>query len=57
MPEIPDLEVESEGFGVWEIENYRSLSRKEHGPVFHSGAHPWFEEGHNSSQYLVANMS
>ena len=52
MPEIPDLEVESEGFGVWEIENYRSLSKREHGPLFHSGVHPWFEEGHSSASIL-----
>lgn len=41
LPEVPDLEIESEGVHTWEIENYRNLSKKEHGPIFQVGGHPW----------------
>ena len=41
MPQIPDLEIEAEGYDTWSIESYRSLAKKEHGPIFHVGGHPW----------------
>ena len=41
MPVLPDLEVEAEGYHTWHIENYRTLSKKEHGPVFEVGGYPW----------------
>lgn len=36
-----DLEIETEGHHTWNIENWRNLPRKEHGPVFEVGGHPW----------------
>lgn len=27
---------------TWTVENWRSLSKREHGPIFHAGGHPWF---------------
>lgn len=38
---ISDLDVESETIHTWNIENYRSLSKKERGPNFDCGGHPW----------------
>ena len=42
MPEIPDLEIESEGYSTWNIVRYRSLTKKERGPIFKVGGHPWY---------------
>jgi len=51
MPDLPDLEVESESFHTWEIEGWRTMMRREHGPVFKAGDHPWrvlfFPNGNN----------
>lgn len=41
LPKIPDLEIESEAVHTWNIENYRHLSKKERGPKFDCGGHPW----------------
>lgn len=42
LPKSPDLEVESEAVHTWNIENYRSLTKKERGPKFDCGGHPWY---------------
>lgn len=42
LPKSPDLESESEAVHTWHIENYRSLSKKERGPKFECGGHPWY---------------
>ncbi|MCJ1245607.1 hypothetical protein MMC30_002811 [Trapelia coarctata] len=51
LPEIPDLEIEAEGHNTWCIENYRSLAKREHGPIFQCGGFPWrillFPHGNN----------
>jgi ubiquitin carboxyl-terminal hydrolase 7 len=26
---------------TWHIEGWRSLAKKEHGPIFEAGGHPW----------------
>ncbi|KAL8985664.1 MAG: hypothetical protein Q9205_000678 [Flavoplaca limonia] len=41
LPLLPDLEPESESIYTWDIENYRSLTRKERSPKFDCGGHPW----------------
>ncbi|KAI9822475.1 MAG: hypothetical protein M1827_000194 [Pycnora praestabilis] len=41
LPEVPDQETESEVVFTWKIENWRSMNKKEHGPVFECGGHPW----------------
>lgn len=38
---IPDTEVEAEAHHTWHIERWRQLSRREQGPVFQAGGHPW----------------
>ncbi|KAG9246426.1 ubiquitin carboxyl-terminal hydrolase-like protein [Calycina marina] len=39
---------------TWEIKNWRSLARREHGPVFQAGGYPWrvlmFPSGNNVNQ-------
>lgn len=51
LPELPDLETDSEALHTWDIQRWRHLSRKEHGPVFHCGGNPWrvlfFPQGNN----------
>ncbi|KAF2140342.1 uncharacterized protein K452DRAFT_274048 [Aplosporella prunicola CBS 121167] len=41
MPELPDLETEAEAVHTWEIQEWRTMSRREHGPVFKCAGHPW----------------
>jgi len=41
MQEIPDQEIESEATHTWDIENWRNLGRREHGPTFKCGDSPW----------------
>ena len=41
LPLVPDLEVESEGHATWNIEDYRRLPKRVHGPSFEVGGHPW----------------
>ncbi len=41
LPELPDQETEAEAIHTWDIQNWRSLERREHGPIFHCGEHPW----------------
>lgn len=42
LPLLPDLEPESESIYTWDIENYRSLTRRERSPKFECGGHPWY---------------
>ena len=42
MIPMPELEIAYEGQNTWNIENYRSLSKKERGPTFEVGGHPWY---------------
>ncbi|KAI9798682.1 MAG: hypothetical protein M1833_004671 [Piccolia ochrophora] len=41
LQEIPDLETESEAVHTWQIEDWRRLPKKSHGPVFQCGGFPW----------------
>jgi ubiquitin carboxyl-terminal hydrolase 7 len=41
MPELPDQEIEAEVINTWELKDWRNLTRREHGPVFECGGHPW----------------
>ena len=42
LPLLPNLEPESESIYTWDIENYRSLTRKERSPKFECGGYPWY---------------
>jgi ubiquitin carboxyl-terminal hydrolase 7 len=59
MPELLDQETEAETYHTWEIKDWRSLIKREHGPLFECGGHPWrilmFPYGNNvefASLYL-----
>ncbi|KAF2626733.1 cysteine proteinase [Macroventuria anomochaeta] len=41
LPELPDQEAEAETHHTWEIKDWRTLMRKEHGPIFECGGQPW----------------
>ncbi|CAI6294669.1 unnamed protein product [Periconia digitata] len=41
LPELPDIETDIEVHHTWEIREWRTLTRREHGPVFQCGTHPW----------------
>lgn len=42
LPELPDQETETESVFTWKIENWRNLPKKERGPIFQCGGHPWW---------------
>ncbi|KAF1918723.1 hypothetical protein BDU57DRAFT_511450 [Ampelomyces quisqualis] len=59
LPELPDQETAAETVHTWEITDWRSLSKREHGPLFECAGHPWrilmFPYGNNvdfASLYL-----
>lgn len=59
LQELPDQETEAEGYDTWEITDWRNLNRREQGPIFKVGGHPWrilfFPYGNNvdfASLYL-----
>lgn len=41
LPKDPDLETEDETWHTWNIQDWRKLKKKEHGPVFQCGGSPW----------------
>ena len=41
MPALPEYETEAESFHTWDIQNWRQLPKRTHGPVFTCGGHPW----------------
>lgn len=34
---------------TWEIESWRSLSKREHGPIFQAAGFPWYAKGRKSN--------
>ncbi|KAK5144249.1 hypothetical protein LTR04_001636, partial [Oleoguttula sp. CCFEE 6159] len=56
LPENPDLETESQVVNTWDVEGWRSLPRRTHGPTFKCAGHPWrilcFPYGNNSSESI-----
>ena len=41
LPEILDLEIETEAVSTWSIDDWRALKQKERSPIFECGGHPW----------------
>lgn len=41
LVDIAGEETEDEAIHTWNIEEWKSLSRKEHGPIFECGGHRW----------------
>ena len=54
MPPLPEYETEAEIHHTWDIEHWRSLPKRAHGPIFHCGGHPWrvlfFPAGNQASE-------
>lgn len=54
MPANPDLEIAAETTNTWDIDSWRTLPRRTHGPTFDCGGHPWrilfFPAGNNASE-------
>ncbi|GAM84050.1 hypothetical protein ANO11243_020410 [Dothideomycetidae sp. 11243] len=54
MVNLADLEVEAETIHTWDIERWRQLPKRTHGPVFQAAGHPWrilfFPAGNNASE-------
>lgn len=42
LPELPNLEADSEATSTWHIEDWRRQKQKERSPTFECGGHPWF---------------
>lgn len=41
QPLSPDHEMEAETVHTWDIQGWRQLPKRTHGPIFHCGGHPW----------------
>jgi len=45
LPPLPeDPRILETQIHTWTVENWRALSKKEHGPVFQVGGFPWLVE-------------
>jgi ubiquitin carboxyl-terminal hydrolase 7 len=40
-PLVEEPPIIADAVHTWHIEGWRSLAKKEHGPVFEAGGHPW----------------
>lgn len=40
-PLVEEPPILADAVHTWHIEGWRSLAKKEHGPIFHSGGYPW----------------
>lgn len=40
-PLVEEPPIIADAVYTWHIEGWRRLSKKEHGPVFEAGGHPW----------------
>jgi ubiquitin carboxyl-terminal hydrolase 7 len=40
-PLLEEPRTLDDAVSTWTVEDWRSLSKKEHGPVFHAGGYPW----------------
>ncbi|ORY71585.1 uncharacterized protein BCR38DRAFT_331168 [Pseudomassariella vexata] len=54
---IEEPKILEDAVHTWTVENWRSLNKKEHGPVFHAGGFPWrillFPFGNNVDQSSI----
>ncbi|WEW56134.1 ubiquitin-specific protease ubp15 [Emydomyces testavorans] len=55
LPDLPELEIETETYHTWHIQNWTKLARREHGPIFECGGSPWrvlfFPFGNQVTEY------
>lgn len=43
IPLVEEPRVLEDVVNTWEITNWRSLNKKERGPIFQAGGFPWYE--------------
>lgn len=41
-PLLEEPKIVDDVVDTWTVEGWRSLSKKEHGPIFEAGGFPWF---------------
>lgn len=42
-PLIDEPKILSDFEYTWTVDNWRGLSKKEHGPIFEAGGYPWYD--------------
>lgn len=47
-PLMDEPKVLEDVVNTWTVENWRSLQKKEHGPVFEAGGYPWYALSNHS---------
>lgn len=56
-PLVEEPRILEDQVDTWTVESWRTLSKKEHGPVFHAGGYPWrvllFPYGNNVDQCSI----
>ncbi|KAH9909870.1 hypothetical protein F4778DRAFT_713206 [Xylariomycetidae sp. FL2044] len=56
-PLLEEPKVLEDAVDTWTVQNWRDLTKKEHGPIFHAGGYPWrillFPFGNNVDQASV----
>lgn len=56
-PLLEEPKILEDAIDTWTVENWRTLSKKEHGPIFEAGGYPWrillFPFGNNVDQASV----
>lgn len=40
-PLLEEPRIVEDVIDTWTVENWRTLPKKEHGPIFHAGGYPW----------------
>jgi len=41
QPLAEDPPIKDTVVNTWKVENWRRVSKKEHGPIFEAGGYPW----------------
>ncbi|TFB05011.1 Ubiquitin carboxyl-terminal hydrolase 21 [Trichoderma ghanense] len=56
-PLLDEPKILEDAQHTWTVENWRSLGKREHGPIFHAGGYPWrillFPHGNNTDQCSI----
>ncbi|KAK2601922.1 ubiquitin-specific protease ubp15 [Conoideocrella luteorostrata] len=56
-PLLDEPKILEDAHDNWSVENWRNMGKREHGPIFHAGGHPWrillFPHGNNTDQCSI----
>lgn len=50
-PLLDEPKTLEDAVNTWTVENWRALSKKEHGPIFEAGGFPW--QAHTYTQSCI----